>query len=213
MTENDSNNPSETDDLAHGAVDENVEQGSDADGAVEPPILKSPRYAETSQEPSTGPSELQSAWMSKRSLEPVVKVPVREQVHGIKRYLIVGVVFVVIIIGVIVGMIVSEQAANAHVAERIEEIEEILDGATNEDFLSFGAARSEPGSVAQQISEQPGFVNVNARADLVFIRIQPDGWWIGFAERCIIIDITPDETLVNSVNQPCVQIPIPERGE
>lgn len=213
MTDNDSHDNSETDDLANSDVDENVERESDVEDAEEPPILKSPRYAEMSQEPSSGPSELQSPWMSKRSLEPVVKVPVREQVHGIKRYLIIGAVIVVIIVGVIVGMIVSEQAANAHVAERIEEIEDILDGATNEDFLSFGAARSEPGSVAQQISEQPGFVNVNARADLVFIRIQPEGWWSGFAERCIIIDITPDETRVNPVNQPCVQIPIPERGE
>lgn len=198
----------ESENSEHEPSDETETDAPDAAVDDEPEILRGPSRL-SDPGPSDTSSPLSSPWLSKRSLAPVVEVSRRERLRNIRGYLIFGGVVLVAILVVIIGKISADRAADAHMNERIDEIDQILDGATAEEFLSFGRMVNEPGSRAQQIRDQPGFMNVIAKADLAFVRIQPEGWWSAFAERCIVIEITPDGHTFRKPKEPCVQVKTP----
>jgi hypothetical protein len=118
-------------------------------------------------------------------------------------------VVAVIVVAAVVGKLVAERSADGAMRDRVRELQVLLDGATTEDFLAFNAGVRREGSLAQQIRDQPDFVNVRATADLSFIRFQPDGWWTGFTERCVVARVTPDGVRVAVRKTACVRVPAP----
>jgi hypothetical protein len=119
------------------------------------------------------------------------------------------VVVVALVAAAVTGKALAERTADQAMRERTEQLETLLDGATTEDFLAFNAGVRREGSVAQQVRDQPDFVNVRATADLSFIRFQPDGWWTGFTERCVVARVTRDGARVSVRKTACVRVPAP----
>lgn len=118
---------------------------------------------------------------------------------------------VVVFIAVLVTKLVADAAASGTTDRRAAEVRDLLHGATPDDFLAFNAGVRTPGSVAQRVRDQPDFVNVKATADLSFIRFQPDGWWSGFTERCIVAQVRADRITVTVPKSACVRVPAPGR--
>jgi hypothetical protein len=123
-------------------------------------------------------------------------------------------VAVVVVLFVLIGAIVgakytAESAADSATQDRVDDLNRILAGATPNDFLAFNAGVRKDGSIAQQIRNQPDFVNVRATADLSFIRFQPDGWWSGFTERCIVAQVTETGVQFRIPKTACVRVPVP----
>lgn len=104
---------------------------------------------------------------------------------------------------------VAESAADSATSERAAEIREILDGSTPREFLAFNAGVKTAGSLAQQIRNQEGFVNIKAVADSATIRIQPEGWWSGFTERCIVAVVEESKVHVSVPKVACVRVELP----
>lgn len=121
---------------------------------------------------------------------------------------VVGLV-VVLVVAVVVAKLMADGAAETATEERAAEIRELLDGATPEDFLAFNAGVQRDGSVAQEVRDQPDFVNVRATADLSFVRFQPEGWWSGFTERCIVAQVREDSITVDVPKSACVRVEAP----
>ena len=120
------------------------------------------------------------------------------------------VVVVVVLIGAIVGAkYLAESTADTATQDRVDELNRILSGATPNDFLAFNAGVRKDGSIAQQTRDQPDFVNVRATADLSFIRFQPDGWWSGFTERCIVAEVTSTGVHFRVPKTACVRVVVP----
>ena len=42
-----------------------------------------------------------------------------------------------------------------------------------------------------------------------FIRFQPNGWWSGFTERCVVAEVTATEVVVRIPKTACVRVPVP----
>jgi len=142
-------------------------------------------------------------------LEPTVK-PERFAVLREHRAITTSalVVVLLVLIGAI-GKYSAERAADSATSDRAEQIAQLLDGATPEEFLAFNAGVQRSGSLAEQIRNQDGFVNVKAVADLSFIRIQPTGWWAGFTERCIVVVVRPDGVTVTVPKTTCLRVAVP----
>lgn len=122
---------------------------------------------------------------------------------------IVGALVLVVVILVVVAKLMADSAATSDTEDRAEEIRELLEGATPDDFLAFNAGVQQDGSVAQQVRDQPDFVNVRATADLSFIRFQPEGWWSGFTERCIVAQVRAGGVDVSVPKSACVRVEAP----
>jgi len=123
---------------------------------------------------------------------------------------VVGLVVVAVIVAV-GGKYVAERAADSAMQRRAAELSELLEDATPEDFLAFGASVRIDGSLAQRVRDTDGFVNVRARAPLAFIRFQPSGWWSGFTERCLVAYVRADGTTVETPKTACVRVREPQR--
>ena len=124
--------------------------------------------------------------------------------------LAVAVVAVLLAVGVGVAKVMADRAATSATEDRAAEIGRLLDGATPEDFLAFNAGVQREGSVARTVRDQPDFVNVRATADLSFIRFQPEGWWSGFTERCIVAQVKGTGVDVTVSKSACVRVEPPE---
>ncbi|HNK39012.1 MAG: hypothetical protein EKK62_02845 [Acidimicrobiia bacterium] len=123
--------------------------------------------------------------------------------------LAVAVVAVLLAVGVGVAKVIADRSATSATEDRAAEIGRLLDGATPEDFLAFNAGVQREGSIARTVRDQPDFVNVRATADLSFIRFQPEGWWSGFTERCIVARVRPDGVTVAVPKSACVRVEAP----
>lgn len=146
--------------------------------------------------------------MSGRSLEPLDSLRRPSWLRAHLRLVVIALVVVGLVAGVVVAKIVAESAARSSTAERVDELSSILEGATPRDFLAFDAGVKKPGSVARRIREQDGFVNLRAGADSTAIRIQPEGWWAGFTERCIVIRVYENRTAIDVVKRSCVRVDV-----
>jgi len=155
-----------------------------------------------------GPS-LSSPLLSGRSLAPQKKASHRDTLRE-RRSIVLVVVLLVAVAAVIgIGKLVAERAADGATSERAEQIEQLLDGATPDEFLAFNAGVKTPGSLAARVRDEDGFVNVKAIADLSFIRFQPSGWWAGFTERCIVARVRPDGVEVTVPKTACIRVEVP----
>lgn len=146
--------------------------------------------------------------MSGRSLQPLDNVRKPSWIRSHLRLVIIAAVVVIGISGVVVAKIVAEGAARRATDARVAELSEILTGATPRDFLAFDAGVKVRGSIARRIRDEDGFVNVRAGADTATIRVQPKGWWAGFTERCIVISVGQDETLIDVLKRSCVRVDV-----
>jgi hypothetical protein len=126
---------------------------------------------------------------------------------------IVAVVVLVVLLatGVVAAKVLADRAAGSAMVQEAAHVRRLLAGATPEDFLAFNAGVKEPGSVAQRVRGEPDFVNVQATADLSFIRFQPTGWWSGFTERCVVAEVRASGTVVRVPKTACVRVE-PPRG-
>lgn len=152
---------------------------------------------------------LVSPVLSGRSLEPDRK-PSRWQFLGEHRVMVLAVAAaLVILVALGVTKWVAESAADSVTGERAAEIRKILDGSTPREFLAFNAGVKTPGSLAEQIRNQDGFVNIKAVAESATIRFQPEGWWSGFTERCIVAVVEESKILVSVPKVACVRVELP----
>lgn len=119
------------------------------------------------------------------------------------------VVVVLLVAAALGGKLLAERAATRAVERRTEQLEEVLRGATPEDFLAFSAGVRQEGSVARAVRDQDDFVNVRARADLSFLRFQPTGWWSGFTERCVVAEVTGAGVRIRTPKTACVRVEVP----
>jgi hypothetical protein len=118
-------------------------------------------------------------------------------------------VVVLVVAAVIGAKVLADRSAESATTARAAELRTLLSGATPQDFLAFNAGVKEAGSVAQRVRDQPDFVNVRATADLAFIRFQPEGWWSGFTERCVVAEVMDARTVVRVPKTACVRVPVP----
>lgn len=154
------------------------------------------------------PRSLKPELLSGRSLAP----PPRRRgdvLREHRRLVAVVAVVVVVLLAVGIGKLVAERAADRDTRERAAQVEDLLEGSTPEDFLAFGASVRTPGSLAAKLRAQDGFVNVDAKADRTFIRIQPSGWWSGFTERCLVAVVRSEEVTVSVPKTQCVRVGVP----
>jgi len=172
-------------------------------GPVVPPVVRR-RTTAAEDRPS-----LQPPLLSGRSLEPPRK-PSKRSILRDNRGIVTGVLLVVVVVAVGVGgKFAAERSADAAMEARAAELADLLDGATPEDFLAFGAQVQEDGSLSQRVRDTDGFVNVKARAPLAFIRFQPSGWWAGFTERCLVAYVRPDGATVQTPKTACIRVQEP----
>lgn len=146
--------------------------------------------------------------MSGRSLEPLDSIRKPSWFREHLKLVVIGVLVVLAVIGVVVAKMVAERAADRSIAERVERLEVMLEDATPDDFLAFNVGVKRVGSLAQQMRDEPGFVNVKAGAAQATIRIQPSGWWSGFTERCIVIAVMESGPVIDVPKMPCVRVPV-----
>lgn len=125
--------------------------------------------------------------------------------------MVVMVGIALLVVAVVVAKVVADAAASNATDHRAAEIRELLHGSGPDDFLAFNAGVRRQGSVAQQVRDQPDFVNVRATADLSFIRFQPDGWWSAFTERCIVAAVRDRTIDVSVPKSACVRVSPPAR--
>jgi hypothetical protein len=118
-------------------------------------------------------------------------------------------VLLVLVVAVAVAKVVADGAATSDGDRLADEVRTLLDGATPDDFLAFNAGVKVQGSVAQRVRDVPEFVNVRATADLSFIRFQPEGWWSGFTERCVVAIVRDDGVHVDVPKSACVRVEAP----
>lgn len=124
---------------------------------------------------------------------------------------LVGIVLVVLAAAaVIAGKVVADRTATEETQQRATEIRGLLRGATPEDFLAANAGERTAGDVAARVRAQPDFQDVQATARVGFIRFQPDGWWSGFTERCIVAEVRAEGVEVRVPKTACVRVPEPK---
>ncbi len=159
---------------------------------------------------ATDRPSLRPPLLSGRSLE-APRTPSRMDVvrDNLVVVVVVGMVLLAVLV-VVAGKYVAERAADSAMQARATELAELLDGATPEDFLAFGASVQTDGSLAQRVRDSDGFVNVTARAPLAFIRFQPSGWWSGFTERCLVAYVRPDGITIETPKTNCNRVREPQ---
>jgi len=184
-----------------------------SDDPLEPPVrpVTRPRRESRKGRGVTAPSgtSLRPELLSGRSLAPPPKSR-RERLREHRGKIAVGAVVVLLLLAVLAGKLFAESAADTEATERADELRELLQDATPEDFLAFGAGVRQEGSLAQQIRDTDGFQNVQANAERAFIRIQPSGWWAGFTERCLVVLVYGDGVTVSVPKKNCVRVPVPD---
>ncbi len=116
---------------------------------------------------------------------------------------------VLALVGILGGRLLAVSAADAAMDRRAAEMSDLLADATPEDFLAFDAGVQVDGSLAQRVRDTDGFVNLRARAELVFIKFQPSGWWAGFTERCLVAAVRSDGTTVEVPETACIRVTAP----
>jgi hypothetical protein len=119
------------------------------------------------------------------------------------------VVAVLVVAGVVAGKVLADRAATRQTSARAEEVERLLRGASPEDFLALNAERVPPGTLARRVRNQPDLVAVRAGADRSVLRFQPDGWWSGFTERCVVAVVGADGVEVRVPKTACVRVEVP----
>lgn len=158
----------------------------------------------------TGQSEpkksLVSPLLSGRSLQPLQKKSTWAKI-GEHRGIAGGVAVVILLAAIVVGAkLFAERSADSYTTRRSAEIRALLREATPQDFLAFNSGVKVPGSLASQIRHEDGFVNIKAVAESSTIRFQPDGWWSGFTERCIVAVVTDSGVTVSVPKTACVRV-------
>ena len=196
---------------AHGEEPDTVMPPAESGAVVPPaePAPVTPVRRQRSTRAEARPS-LQAPLLSGRSLAPPHKPSRLDVVRDNKAVVIVALLVVLAVVVVVGGKYLAGRAADAAMDDRAAELGELLDDATPEDFLAFGAAVQTDGSLAQRVRDTDGFVNVKARAELVFIRFQPSGWWSGFTERCLVAYVRADGTTVETPKTACNRVRAPE---
>lgn len=153
---------------------------------------------------------LVSPLLSGRSLQPLEKQTTRSRLRQ-RRGISIGVGFLLLVVLAVIGAkILAERTADSVTSKEVAELRVLLADATPRDFLAFNAGVRKKGSLAQQIRDYDGFVNVIAVAESSTIRFQPSGWWSGFTERCIVAVVTDDAVTVTVPKVACVRVN--ERG-
>lgn len=155
------------------------------------------------------PRSLKPELLSGRSLAPPPRRR-RAAWREHRRVVAVVVVLVVVLVSVGAGKLLAERAADRATQARSDHLGELLEGSTPEDFLAFGASVRTPGSLAAKVRAEDGFVNVDAKADRTFIRIQPTGWWSGFTERCLVAVVRSDGVTITVPKTQCVRVGVPD---
>lgn len=149
-----------------------------------------------------------SPLLSGRSLEPLQTAARPSWVREHLRLVIVVVTIIAVVAGVVVAKVVAEGAADRDTAARAAAIGSMLEGSTPDDFLAFNVGVKRVDSLARAVRDEPGFVNVRAGATRATIRFQPSGWWSGFTERCIVVEVTDSGPLVSVPKVSCVRVPV-----
>jgi hypothetical protein len=157
-----------------------------------------------------GSSSLRPELLSGRSLAPPPRRR-REVVREHRGKLVVALLGVLLVVAGVTGKIVAERSADRATAERADQLAELFDGATPEEFLAFNAGVRTPGSLAARVRDEDGFVSVDATADRSFIRFQPSGWWAGFTERCLVVVVHADAVSVTVPKTACIRVAAPTR--
>jgi hypothetical protein len=150
-------------------------------------------------------SSLRPELLSGRSLEPPRR-PRREVWRERRKVVAVAAVVLVAVVAVLAGKFFAERSADRATERRAAEIGAMLEDAGPEDFLAFNAGVKVPGSLAHRVRNEDGFVNLRATADRTFIRIQPSGWWAGFTERCLVVDVGTESVVVTVPKRSCVRV-------
>ena len=126
---------------------------------------------------------------------------------AVPRGVVVAALVVLALIVLLVAVkLFADRSAEQQVSTRADQVREMLDGSDPEDFLAFNAGRRAEGSVAATVADQPDFVSVDARAERALIRFQPEGWWQGFTERCVVAVVSSDEVVVDTPKTACVRV-------
>ena len=133
----------------------------------------------------------------------------REYLSDHRGIVVAAVLVLVLVVAAVAAKVLAERSAESQTQDRAEQVRSLLRGATPDDFLAFNAGVKTPGSIAQRVRDQPDFVNVRATADLSFIRFEPDGWWSGFTERCVVAEVTPRGVHVRVPKTACVRVQVP----
>ena len=133
----------------------------------------------------------------------------REYLSDHRGIVVAAVLVLVLVVAAVAAKVLAERSAESQTQDRAEQVRSLLRGATPDDFLAFNARVKTPGSIAQRVRDQPDFVNVRATADLSFIRFEPDGWWSGFTERCVVAEVTPRGVHVGVPKTACVRVQVP----
>lgn len=173
-------------------------------GPTVPPVVR-----RRSTRAAAGTS-LQPPLLSGRSLEPPRKPSRLDLVRDNRAIAVIVVLVVLAVVVVVGGKYLAGRAADAAMDDRAAQMQELLDGATPEDFMAFGAAVQTDGSLAQRVRDTDGFVNVKARAELAFMRFQPSGWWSGFTERCLVAEVRPDGVTITTPKTACNRVQVPD---
>lgn len=160
-------------------------------------------------QPDPTPS-LRPELLSGRSLRPPTRPGWRGRLRE-RRTLVISVVVVLALVGALLGFrAAAEGAADRELDRRVAELETLLATAEPRDFLAFGDGVQQPGSLAQAVRDEDGFVNLRATAGLTFIRFQPSGWWSGFTERCLVALVREDGVTVEAPRTNCVRVTPPD---
>ena len=123
----------------------------------------------------------------------------------------IAVVVLVMVVASILGFrAAAEAAADQALDRRVAELESLLESAEPRDFLAFGESVQQPGTLAEAVRNEDGFVNLRATAGLTFIRFQPSGWWSGFTERCLVALVRDDGVTIEVPNTNCVRVSQPD---
>jgi hypothetical protein len=119
----------------------------------------------------------------------------------------VAAVVLVVVVAAVVGVkVLADRNATRESDARVAEVEQMLSGSTPEDFLAFNSGRQVEGTVAREVADQGDFVSVDARAGRSVIRFQPEGWWQGFTERCVVAVVRAGGVEVTAPKTACVRV-------
>lgn len=196
--------PAEPDDETLAEPDDETPAEQDDETAAVTPVRRR-RSLQAEPKPS-----LQPTLLSGRSLEAPRATSRFSFLRDNRGITIAVLVVVVLVLAVLGGKWFAERSADTAMQQQADELLALLADATPEDFLAFGASVQEDGSLAQQVRDTDGFVNVRARAELAFIRFQPTGWWSGFTERCLVVYVRQDDTTVETPKMPCNRVQVPQ---
>ena len=147
--------------------------------------------------------------LSGRSLEGPPSQGVLARLRRSRGWVVVILLVVVVVAALVGGRQLAVSAADAAMEQRADELNDLLEGATPEDFLAFGVSVQQDGSLAQRVRDLDGFVNVRANADYAFMRFQPSEWWSGFTERCLVAVVRDDGVTVETPLTRCLRVPEP----